>query len=69
MVNNLTNINNANNDLSPQLIEHKEATINADRNPGHGYGQAKGVAGLNLLIGFQLSLLDNYISNYNTDPI
>jgi hypothetical protein len=41
MVNNLTNINKTNNNLSPQLIEHKEATIYADRNPGHGYRQAE----------------------------
>jgi len=50
MVNNSTNINKANNDLSPQIIEHKK-TMTYDRNPGPGLGQAQIVAGVNRLMG------------------
>ena len=36
-------------------------------NPGPGLGQAKNVAGLNQLMGYQPSPLDNWISSGNTD--
>jgi len=39
MVTNSTNINKANNYLSPQLIEHKKTTTNDVGKPGHGLGQ------------------------------
>ena len=49
MMNNSTNINNINNHLSFQIIEHKKKnTTNDVRNPGIGLGQAHKLAVLNL---------------------
>ena len=53
MVNNSTNINKANNDLSPQIIENKK-TMTYDRNPGPGLGQAQIVAGVKPVNGMPL---------------
>ena len=48
MVNNSTNINQTNDHLSPQFIEHKKkATVYNIGNPGHGMEQAQDVTGLN----------------------
>ena len=41
MVNNSTNINKTNNNLSPQLIQHKKTMTYDVRNPGKGLEQAQ----------------------------
>ena len=71
MVNNFTNINKMNNNLTPYIAESgvkhnksiKPHTFTHDvGNSGHGLGQAQNVAGLNLLMESQPS--SNWISNY-----
>jgi hypothetical protein len=54
MVNNSTNINKANNYLSPQTIAYKKRDIDIRiRNTGPGWGQTEQCVGFNRFIGFQ----------------
>jgi hypothetical protein len=67
MVNNSTNINKTNNYLLLQTIFQQKTAAYGVENPGSDLGQASNVEGLNRLMIYQFSLLDNWISNRNTD--
>ena len=66
MVNNSTNINKTDNHLSHLTIEHKTTTTYDVGDLGLSWDRHINVTGLNLFMGFQLSL-DNWNFNVYTD--
>ena len=66
MVNNSTNINKTDNHLSHLTIEHKTITTYDVGDLGLAWDRHINVTGLNLFMGFQLSL-DNWNFNVYTD--
>ena len=67
MVNISTNMKKKNNPLSPQIIERKNTTTYHVRNSDPGLGQAQTCGEFKQLNGTPTLLLDNCISDDNTD--